>query len=54
MKVRILHRFFRAMSLEEAVIEIKTKRDVKPNAGFLQQLIDYEYRLLESREVETS
>eukprot|EP00092_Neocalanus_flemingeri_P018985 GFUD01020570.1.p1 GENE.GFUD01020570.1~~GFUD01020570.1.p1 ORF type:complete len:216 (+),score=66.98 GFUD01020570.1:92-739(+) len=32
----------RKHSLKEAVVAVKKKRDVKPNEGFLQQLIEYE------------
>ena len=30
------------MSLEDALLTIKPKRDIKPNSGFLEQLIKFE------------
>jgi len=35
----------RQLTLPQAVVTVKTKRDVRPNVGFLQQLIEYEHLL---------
>ena len=33
------------MTLKEAVRLVRSKREISPNQGFLQQLIDYSYKL---------
>ena len=39
----------RGLSLEEALVTIKNKRDIKPNPGFLEQLIKLEADLNDKR-----
>ena len=39
----------RGLSLEEALVTIKNKRDIKPNPGFLEQLIKLESDLNDNR-----
>ena len=39
----------RGLSLEEALVTIKNKRDIKPNPGFLEQLIKLEADLKDKR-----
>ena len=39
----------RGLSLEEALVTIKNKRDIKPNPGFLEQLIILEADLNDKR-----
>ena len=33
---------YEKLDLEEAIRIVKEKRDIRPNNGFLQQLIDYQ------------
>ena len=40
------------MSLEEAVAVVKSRRDVKPNPGFLHQLIDYEEKISAEKNID--
>ena len=39
----------RGLSLEEALVTIKNKRDIKPNPGFLEQLLKLEADLTDKR-----
>ena len=39
----------RGLSLEEALVTIKNKRDIKPNPGFLEQLLKLEADLNDKR-----
>ena len=39
----------RGLTLEEALVTIKNKRDIKPNPGFLEQLIKLEADLKDKR-----
>jgi hypothetical protein len=43
----IFSSFYRSLGLVEALILLKKKRDIKPNPGFLEQLIklEIEYKL---------
>ena len=48
---QLMEHFPRNFSLEEALVTVKKRRDIKPNRGFLNQLIEYEKMLQTPRDL---